>query len=99
MFDWVENRVLVKAFKYWAHSVCSLQIKPKKYSSRKKFDIFFDKAKGRRRTVNRASVYAEAAVRRVLKKRCYEKFFKILKKTSVLGSLFGVFSWILRNFH
>ena len=29
-------------------------------------DIVFEKAKGRGRTVNRASVYAEAAIRRVL---------------------------------
>ena len=30
------------------------------------FDIVFEKAKGRGRTVNRVSVYVEAAVRRVL---------------------------------
>ena len=54
-------------------------------------DIIFEKAKGHGRKVNRASVYAEAAVRRVLLKRCYEKFHRIHKKTSVTESLFGVF--------
>ena len=47
--------------------------------------------------VNKASVYAEAAVRRACLKRCYEKFRRIHKKTSVTESLFGVFLWILRN--
>ena len=47
--------------------VPNLQIKPKKILSQKKMcDIVFEKAKGRGRKVNRASVYAEAAVRRVL---------------------------------
>ena len=41
--------------------VPNLEIKPKKYSARKN-----EKAKDRGRKVNRASVYAEAAVRRVL---------------------------------
>ena len=50
-------------------------------------DIVFEKAKGRGRTVNRASVYAEAAVRRVLYERCYEKLRRIYKKTSVPESL------------
>ena len=54
-------------------------------------DIVFEKAKGRGRKVNRASVYAEAAVRRVLLKSCYEKFRRIHKKTSVMESLLGVF--------
>ena len=60
MIDWVENRSPVKGFKYWAHFVPSLQIEPKKYSSRKLFDIVFDKAKSCGRTVTRASAYAEA---------------------------------------
>ena len=54
-------------------------------------DIVFEKVKARGRKVNRASVYAEAAVRRVLLKSCYEKFRRILKKTSVMESLLGVF--------
>ena len=55
------------------------------------FDILFEKAKGRGRTVIRASVYAEAAVRRVLETRSYEKFRRIHEKTSVTECLFGVF--------
>ena len=47
-------------------------------------------AKGRGRTVNRASVHAEAAFKRVPLKRCYKKFRRIHKKTSVPESLFGV---------
>ena len=46
--------------------VPNLQMKPKKYSARKMCDIVFEKAKSRGRKINRASVYAEAAVRRVL---------------------------------
>ena len=44
----------------------NLKIKPKKTQAEKMCDIVFEKAKGRGRKVNRASVYAEAAVRRVL---------------------------------
>ena len=46
--------------------VHKLQIKPKKYSARKMCDIVSEKTKSRGRKVNRASVYAEAAVRRAL---------------------------------
>ena len=51
-------------------------------------DIVFEKVKGRGGTVNRTSVHAEAAGRKVLLKRCYEKFPKIHKKTSVPKSPF-----------
>ena len=54
-------------------------------------DIAFEKAKDHSRKVNKASVYAEAAVRRACLKRCYEKFRRIHKKTSVTESLFRVF--------
>ena len=46
-------------------------------------DIVFEKAKCQCWAVNITSVYAEAAVRSVLYKRCYGKFLRILKKTSV----------------
>ena len=42
------------------------QIRPKNTQPENMCDIVFEKAKGRSRTVNRASVYAEVAVRRVL---------------------------------
>ena len=51
-------------------------------------DIFFEKTKGRGGTVNRTSVYAEVAVQRVLQRKCYEKFRRVHKKTSVPESLF-----------
>ena len=51
-------------------------------------DIVFEIAKGCDGTVNRTSVHAEAAVRRDLLKRCYEKFRRIHKKTSIPESLF-----------
>ena len=54
-------------------------------------DIVFEKEKDRGRTLNRASVYAEAAFRRFLLKRCYEKFCRIHKKASLPESLFAVF--------
>ena len=57
MFDWVENRSLAKGLKYWAYS----------YSSQQEniCDIVFEKT-GRGGKVNSTSVYAEAAVQRVL---------------------------------
>ena len=51
-------------------------------------DIVFEKTKGRDGTVNRMSVYAEAAVRRVLLKKCYEKCRRIHKKISAPESVF-----------
>ena len=58
-------------------------------------DIVFEKVKGHGGTVNRTSVYAEAAVRKVLLRRCYGKFRIIHKKNSVLESVFWCF---LMNF-
>ena len=55
------------------------------------YDIVFEKAKGRGGTVNGTSVYVEAATRRVLYKRCFEKFRKIREKTSVPESLLRCF--------
>ena len=48
--------------------VASPQIKPTKYSEKPEnmFGIVFEKANGRGRKANRTSVYAEAAVGRVL---------------------------------
>ena len=54
-------------------------------------DIVFEKVKDHVWTVKRTSVYAEAAVRRLLKKRCSEKFCRIHKKTCA-GISFLVFS-------
>ena len=48
-------------------------------------DTVFEKTKGRGRTVNRVSVYAEAAVR---KNKCYKKFRRIHKIHSLPESLF-----------
>ena len=87
MLDWVANRLLAK----------SLKLIPKNTQSENMCGIVFEKAKGRSWTVNRTSFYGEAAIRRVLEKRCYEKFCKIHKKTSVPVSLFGAFLSILRN--
>ena len=49
--------------------VPNLQTKPKNTQPEKMCDIIFEKGKGRGRKVNRACVYAESAVRRVLKKK------------------------------
>ena len=48
----------------------------------------FEKVQGRAGKVNKTSVYAEAAVRRVFSKRFYDKFPRIRKKTFVPESLF-----------
>ena len=53
-----------------------------------RWDIGFEKAESNGGTVNRTSLYAEAAIQRVRQKRCCEKFHKIHKKTSVPKSLF-----------
>ena len=61
------------------------------------YEIFFEKTKG---TINKTSVYAEAAVQRVLQKSCYEKIWKIHKKTYVpekQDSSASVFLWSLQN--
>ena len=50
-------------------------------------DIVFEKTKGGGGTVNRTSVYAEIAARSIPWRRCYKKFFKIYKKTSVSESV------------
>ena len=50
--------------------------------------IVFELGKGRGRAVNRLSVYVKGV---------YEKFCRILKKSSVSEFLCGVFLWILRN--
>ena len=43
MFGWIENRLLAKGLKYWAHSCSQLQIKPRKYSARKYVTSFLKK--------------------------------------------------------
>ena len=58
-------------------------------------DIIFEKAKCHGSTVNRTSVYGEAAVQRVPWKRCFEKF---TRKHMCLNHFFGAFLWILRIF-
>ena len=55
------------------------------------YDIVFEKTKGPGGTVTRMSVYSEAAVPRVLYKRCYEKFRRNQKKKSVPESIFCCF--------
>ena len=61
MFHWVENKVLL--FPVYNLNWENTQ---SEYMS----DNVFEKAKGRGGTVNRTSLYAEAAVRRVLYKGC-----------------------------
>ena len=69
MLDWVENRLLVRGLKYWAHS-CSQFYKLNRENTHpeKMCDIVFEKAKGHG---GRSSFYVEAAVGRVLWKRCH----------------------------
>ena len=52
--------------------------------------VVFEKVKGHGGTVHRMSVYGEEAVRKALSKRCYKKFRKIQKKTSLPESLFSL---------
>ena len=51
-------------------------------------DIVFEKVQGCAGKVNRTSVYAKAAVPRVLSKRFYEKFSRIQKKKNLCRNLF-----------
>ena len=59
MLDWVENMLLAKGLKNWAHT-CS---QPTNYAEK---ILSRYKVQGPTGKVNRTSVYAEAAVRRVL---------------------------------
>ena len=62
-------------------------------------DIVFEKTKGGGGTVNRTSVYAEIAGRSIPWRRCYKKFFKICKKTSVSEYVCrSAISWKRRHF-
>ena len=88
---WVENRLLViKVWNIELTLVPSLQIKLKNYSENM-CDIVSEKAECFCETVDRTSVYAEAAAWRVCYKSCYEKLYRIYKKKSVPESLFWGF--------
>ena len=88
MFDWLENRSLAEGLKYLSYSYSKSINQVEKILSRKIcVTSFLKKAKGCGGTVNRTSVYAEAATRRVLL-RCHEKFRRIHKKFSVSKFLF-----------
>ena len=88
MFDWVENRSLAKVGILNLHLFQVYKLSREKNLPENMCHIVFAKTKCRGGRVNRMSVYAEAAVRRVLLKKCYEKFSRIHRKTSVLESLF-----------
>ena len=90
MFDWVGNGLLAKGLKYWAHSSSQPLNYAEKILSQKILMTFFWKDRGA--TVNRRSVYSEAAaLQRVLLKRRYENFCLIRRKISVLEPLFLCF--------
>ena len=59
-------RLLVKGLKYWDHSFPAYKLNQKSSHPENMCDIFFEKAKDHGGTMNRASVYVEAAVHRVL---------------------------------
>ena len=63
---WLKLGFCLRACNIELALVYSLQIKPKKYSTRKLCDIVFQNAKVHDGTVNRTNVYTEAAIRRVL---------------------------------
>ena len=91
MFHWVENKVLPSGYGFEILSSLlfpAYKLNWENTQSEYMSDNVFKKAKGRGGTVNRTSLYTEAAVQRVLYKRCWEKFFKIHKKTFVPESLF-----------
>ena len=89
MLEWIENRLLVSGFKYSAHSCFPVyKLSRENTQAENMCDIVFEKIQDRAGKVNRTSAYADAAVRRVLSKRLYEKFPRIYKKSSVPESLF-----------
>ena len=69
MFDWVENRLLASG---WGFEILSSLLLPvyklsqENTQSENMYDTALEKAKGHGGTVNRTSVHAEQAVRRVL---------------------------------
>ena len=88
MLEWVENRLLVRGFKYSARSCFPVYKLSRENTQAEICDIVFEKVQDRAGKVNRTSAYADAAVGRVLSKRLYEKFPRIYKKSSVPESLF-----------
>ena len=66
MLEWVENRFLLMLFHTELTFFPTYKLSRKNTQPENMCDIIFEKAKGHGRKVNRASVYAEAAVRRVL---------------------------------
>ena len=89
MLEWVENRLVVRGFKYSAHSCFPVyKLSRENTLAENMCDIVFEKVQDRAGKVNRTSAYADAAVGRVLSKGLYEKFPRIYKKSSVPESLF-----------
>ena len=66
MLDWVENKLLPKGLENWALLFPVYKLSREKTLRENMCDIVFEKVKGRAGKVNRTSVSAEAAVRRVL---------------------------------
>ena len=59
--------------------------------------IVFEKAKGSGGTINRTSVYGEAASEGFFKKDVMRNFAEFLRKHLCQNLFFAVFLWILRN--
>ena len=81
----------LRAWKIELTLIPSLQIKPKKFSAKKYVWHRSLKAKGHGGTVNGTSIYAGASRPKGSLKRCYERFRRTHKKTSVPESLFWCF--------
>ena len=66
MFDWVENRLMAKGLKYWAHSFPVHKLSQEKTQPENMCGMVFEKAISRGGKVNKTSVYVEGTVWRVL---------------------------------
>ena len=90
MFDWVENIPLAKSlnFNIKFPIVPSLQIKPRKYSAGKYVRHHFWKDEGAWWESKQNECWHRSNRPKGSLKRCYEKFRRIRKKTSVPESLF-----------
>ena len=89
MLEWVENRLVVRGFKYSAHSCFPVyKLSRENTLAENMCDIVFEKVQDRAGKVNRTSVYAETASEGFFKKgfmRNFPEFTK--KKESVPESL------------
>ena len=86
MLDWIENKFLAKELSFLLFPLYKLSLENTQLENM--CDTVLEKTKSHGGIVNRTSIYAEAAVQKVLLKTCYEKFGRLHQETSAQEYLF-----------